>query len=399
MMIVWLTLPWPADQDRELFAAAVYRRLPRDHQLKQPLEFLQPGDDEGVFVTSAEDTPIVEAAIVKAVRESGSWGARPKVSPRRVTNIVLPSVAEYTMLSVSKEVPPKEARAAFESILRTKTVEYIPGMDDEEDEGINVGNLQSYYSVEVACEAALLYVLCNGLTIKSLTFRVTRLVAVDESWRKCVRPKLPVAQDDAEAQTEPPELQAQDATTQTTREQRVACTQAPEAPNTKRKRDSSLSSKSSTPPKAPTKTRKKEAPQFTTALTARKQCYRCQAWGHTVANCISTDKCRRCAGPHRSSECPRTAPALCANCQGPHAASSGLCPSKPPPQSTSGTKPKTNSANKPAKLQHPALSPAAGLNEILQLLTLQLIDNLSHSLCSSSLLHRRPRRKKLKPKT
>ena len=60
------------------------------------------------------------------------------------------------------------------------------------------------------------------------------------------------------------------------------------------------------------------------------QRFRCQNFQCHSNSCTNAQRCRKCAGPHRSSEC--TAPASvrrCANCGGPHAASAFVCPKRP----------------------------------------------------------------------
>jgi len=58
------------------------------------------------------------------------------------------------------------------------------------------------------------------------------------------------------------------------------------------------------------------------------QCYRCQAFGHTSANCFKTPRCVKCAQSHLTSECAKTpdTPAKCCNCSGDHPASYTQCP-------------------------------------------------------------------------
>jgi len=58
------------------------------------------------------------------------------------------------------------------------------------------------------------------------------------------------------------------------------------------------------------------------------QCYRCQAFGHTSANCFKKPRCVKCAQSHITSECAKTpdTPAKCCNCSGEHPASFTQCP-------------------------------------------------------------------------
>ncbi|KAL0901052.1 hypothetical protein ABMA27_006377 [Loxostege sticticalis] len=57
------------------------------------------------------------------------------------------------------------------------------------------------------------------------------------------------------------------------------------------------------------------------------QCHRCQAFGHSSANCHRVPKCVRCSGEHVVADCPRPREATptCANCGGAHAASDRRC--------------------------------------------------------------------------
>jgi len=58
------------------------------------------------------------------------------------------------------------------------------------------------------------------------------------------------------------------------------------------------------------------------------QCYRCQAFGHTSANCFKKPRCVKCAQPHLTSECAKSpdTPAKCCNCSGDHPSSYTQCP-------------------------------------------------------------------------
>ncbi|CAK9806277.1 Nucleic-acid-binding protein from transposon X-element [Anthophora plagiata] len=58
------------------------------------------------------------------------------------------------------------------------------------------------------------------------------------------------------------------------------------------------------------------------------QCYRCQAHGHTSANCNKNPNCVKCAGNHPTKECSKTrdTPAKCYNCKGDHPANYSQCP-------------------------------------------------------------------------
>jgi len=53
------------------------------------------------------------------------------------------------------------------------------------------------------------------------------------------------------------------------------------------------------------------------------QCYRCQAFGHTSANCYKRPICVKCAQTHLTSECIKSpdTPTKCCNCSGDHPAS------------------------------------------------------------------------------
>lgn len=62
------------------------------------------------------------------------------------------------------------------------------------------------------------------------------------------------------------------------------------------------------------------------------RCARCAGLGHSESKCSRTEVCGHCAGPHRSSECDRSAPDKCTNCMissRPHTHSSfnSSCPS------------------------------------------------------------------------
>ena len=56
------------------------------------------------------------------------------------------------------------------------------------------------------------------------------------------------------------------------------------------------------------------------------QCYKCQGFNHIAKDCKNAQKCLRCAGAHKSTECPdKNKDSLklkCSNCNGEHVASS-----------------------------------------------------------------------------
>ena len=60
------------------------------------------------------------------------------------------------------------------------------------------------------------------------------------------------------------------------------------------------------------------------------QCYKCQSFNHIAKDCKNAQKCVRCAGSHKSSECPDkdkySLKLKCSNCDGEHVASSKECP-------------------------------------------------------------------------
>ena len=60
------------------------------------------------------------------------------------------------------------------------------------------------------------------------------------------------------------------------------------------------------------------------------QCYQCQGFNHVAKDCKSKVKCMRCAGPHKSAECPEkdknSFNPKCTNCKGDHVAASRECP-------------------------------------------------------------------------
>lgn len=58
------------------------------------------------------------------------------------------------------------------------------------------------------------------------------------------------------------------------------------------------------------------------------QCFCCQAYGHSAANCGLPPKCVKCSGSHRSADCQKLleTPPKCVNCGGQHTANYGQCP-------------------------------------------------------------------------
>lgn len=58
------------------------------------------------------------------------------------------------------------------------------------------------------------------------------------------------------------------------------------------------------------------------------QCTKCQQYGHSKNNCMSPDRCIKCAGQHKTSDCEkkdRNTPAKCALCLGEHPANYKGC--------------------------------------------------------------------------
>ena len=60
------------------------------------------------------------------------------------------------------------------------------------------------------------------------------------------------------------------------------------------------------------------------------QCYKCQGFNHIAKDCKKEQTCFRCAGAHKSTECPdkdkNSLKPKCSNCNGDHVASSKECP-------------------------------------------------------------------------
>ena len=60
------------------------------------------------------------------------------------------------------------------------------------------------------------------------------------------------------------------------------------------------------------------------------QCYQCQGFNHVAKDCKNEVKCLRCAGSHKSTECPNknqdNLVVRCSNCKGDHASVSKECP-------------------------------------------------------------------------
>lgn len=58
------------------------------------------------------------------------------------------------------------------------------------------------------------------------------------------------------------------------------------------------------------------------------QCHRCQAFGHSSANCHRPQQCVRCGGQHFAADCPRPIvdKPTCAICGRDHTANNRLCP-------------------------------------------------------------------------
>ncbi|GBO22578.1 putative RNA-directed DNA polymerase from transposon X-element [Araneus ventricosus] len=61
------------------------------------------------------------------------------------------------------------------------------------------------------------------------------------------------------------------------------------------------------------------------------QCYNCQEYFHHSRLCTRNPRCMKCAGPHRSRECPKPkdTPPKCLHCNGPHTTNFTGCPKNP----------------------------------------------------------------------
>ena len=59
-----------------------------------------------------------------------------------------------------------------------------------------------------------------------------------------------------------------------------------------------------------------------------RRCYKCQKYGHIADDCNGPVRCGKCAGGHRTPECPASPapPQRCANCTGAHQAGDRSCP-------------------------------------------------------------------------
>jgi hypothetical protein len=51
-----------------------------------------------------------------------------------------------------------------------------------------------------------------------------------------------------------------------------------------------------------------------------RQCFKCQAWGHTSNACGRPARCGHCAGEHSTKDCKHEKLPQCTNCKGPHPA-------------------------------------------------------------------------------
>lgn len=94
------------------------------------------------------------------------------------------------------------------------------------------------------------------------------------------------------------------------------------------------------------------------------QCHRCQQFRHSSRNCTANARCVKCAGNHKSDECPRPdhsedIPPTCVNCGGNHTANYRGCKSFPSgknkgtkPRNTPASTPISNSASQPPTAQN-----------------------------------------------
>ncbi|XP_033736414.1 uncharacterized protein LOC117324602 [Pecten maximus] len=57
------------------------------------------------------------------------------------------------------------------------------------------------------------------------------------------------------------------------------------------------------------------------------RCYKCNRYGHMAVNCKGKQRCQKCGGDHKVSECENTEK-KCVNCGGDHSAAYGGCPAR-----------------------------------------------------------------------
>ena len=83
------------------------------------------------------------------------------------------------------------------------------------------------------------------------------------------------------------------------------------------------------------------------------QCFNCQNFGHSSANCKHPARCVKCSGAHQTRECSKTAekPPKCCNCGGEHTANFRQCPVFADQMTL-----KTKSTNTVAKLPSPTIT-------------------------------------------
>ncbi|GIY96443.1 nucleic-acid-binding protein from transposon X-element [Caerostris extrusa] len=121
------------------------------------------------------------------------------------------------------------------------------------------------------------------------------------------------------------------------------------------------------------------------------QCFNCQQFFHHSRFCSRNPVCVKCAGPHKSGNCPKPkdSPACCALCKGDHTANYSGCPRNPvnfvpaPPPKFNVWEERLKHPKLRINLQHPTsannIPPSTSVTEIPKLITSPSENNQSTS--------------------
>lgn len=360
--VAWLiSINWPKNENVKNFVVQMKTWLQNKKVTLPSLEAVPFGSEKLIVVPHAHLSVCLEAAM-----HASGLGWRPKYNPPPKY-----SPTPQRIVAMSADIPPEVAVAALTKSLKTRRVAHLPTVVQKD---------MHLYSIEDYEPGILLYALSNGVVIHSMTFDVVLAeVSKGSDNERKVRylppPKLPTRSHSIAVQTD----------------HMMETSSPPQRPAKRRRADDRLQRT----PDAPAKqTTTGGASTMADAPPPPRQCWKCQSWGHEISSCEGEDRCRRCAGPHKSSDCERTAPLCCVNCAQPHASSSSSCPLRPRQQQkpVSRAAPASRSRRRPAPTTRRPLGSPPDISSLVHLLMLQVVERLAPPL------PRRPRRQRGKRK-
>lgn len=362
----WLiTVNWPKNENAKPVEVKLRSFLASKKHVSCPnLAALPFGTEKFVIVPHEHLKDCLTVAIDAA---EGRYGWRPYISspprPRPTTQV---------FVSVTSDVPHTITEAALAKVLRTRRVALCRSVQQER---------HYLFGIEDHDQGQLLAILSGGLIMHGMQFEVLlseacKTSSAETKIRHLPSPQLPTRNHTIGVQTDEP-METSPLPRPAKRQRAEGHLRPPK--DTAKKTASSGASSLADAPRPP------------------RQCWKCQAWGHEISSCEGTDRCRKCAGHHKTSACDGS-PLQCANCAQQHASTSASCPLRPQQQQqrvkvgnpSKAKRPPAPTTRRSPRQRQPDLS------SLVSLLLLQTLERLTPPL-----LPRRPRRrrgKKPKPK-